>query len=334
MKYREFPPIREFDTFGKFNYTEILRHRSIIDDLVSSLARLLPSGLNVEHLRESLLSGVNSRLIGEVTKESYSHRHSIFASSAGVEEVANIILTIVKNADLEGKTLGDKLGDVRDVFATNPKYFVNAKTLEHLTKLITSVRNDIAHPSPENRYSEKMTAIQSRLSSQLVFSFLQFSTKTLSAFLDLNVHLVNIQVLKSPSEEDETVFYFGFDGDSTGDYLEIAFEESSEEEVRKRSRTVNEAIKQLKNLIRKETRDNDSVLFAEGDNILFKSRYKISLLDKIQGTYKERTGLTGTIGYGKTLPEVALARRLSKAKGGDSIMGIGLRDSEEINNKS
>ncbi|WP_275044470.1 hypothetical protein [Lyngbya aestuarii] len=41
--------------------------------------------------------------------------------------------------------------------------------------------------------------------------------------------------------------------------------------------------------------------------------------------------MTGSIGYGKTLPEVALAMRLSKAQGGNSIMGIGLRDSGKIN---
>ncbi|NER00539.1 MAG: hypothetical protein F6K30_28225, partial [Cyanothece sp. SIO2G6] len=88
ITYRKFPPIREFDTFGKLNYTEVLRHRSIIHELVSGLTNLLPSHLDLEHLRESLLSGVNSRLIGEVTEESYSYRHSIFASSAG--KVANL----------------------------------------------------------------------------------------------------------------------------------------------------------------------------------------------------------------------------------------------------
>jgi len=332
IQYRNFPPIREFDTFGKLNYTEVLRHRSIIDELVSSLTNLLPSGLDLEHLRESLLSGVHSRLLGEVTEESYSHRHSVFASSAGIEEVANIILTIVKTAELEKKTLGDKLEEVRDVFAKNPKYFVNLKTLEHLTKLITSVRNDIAHPSQENGYSKEITAIQSRLSSQLAFAFLQFTTKSLGAFLDQNGQLVNIQTLEITVEEDETIFYFGFDGDSTGDYLDRAFGKSSEDEVRTRSKTVKGAIDALKNLIRKETKDNNSVIFAEGDNLLFKSRYKVSLLNELKRIYKDKTGLTGSIGYGKTLPEVALAMRLSKAKGGDSIMGIGLRDSQEASN--
>ncbi|MFP5268700.1 mCpol domain-containing protein [Coleofasciculus sp.] len=329
IEYRKFPPIREFDTFGKLNYTEVLRHRSIIDELVDSLTSLLPTGLDLEHLRESLLSGINSRLIGEVTKESYSYRHSIFASSAGIEEVANIILTIVNNADLENKTLGQKLTEVRNIFSKNPKYFVNTETLEYLTRLITSIRNDIAHPSSENGYSKELTAIQSRLSSQLAFAFLQFTTKTLSAFLDQNGKLVDIKILEAPIEEEQTVFYFGFDGDSTGDYLDMAFSQSSEDEVRQRSKIVHGAISELKKLIYKETKDHNSVLFAEGDNILFKGRYQVSLLNELQRIYKDKTGLTGTIGYGKTLPEVALAMRLSKAKGGDNVMGIALKDSEE-----
>jgi hypothetical protein len=332
VEYRKFPPIGEFDTFGKFNYTEVLRHRSIIDELVSSLTHLLPPGLDIEHLRESLLSGVHSRLLGEVTKESYSYRHSIFASSAGIEEIANIILTIFKDANLENKTLGQKLEEVRGVFDNNPKYFVNTKTLEHLTQLMTAIRNDIAHPSTENGYSKEITAIQSRLSSQLAFTFLQFTTKTLGAFLDEKGQIVNIKNLETPIEEDETVFYFGFDGDSTGDYLDIAFGESSEEEVKKRSKIVKGAIEALKKLIFKETKDHKSIFFAEGDNILFKSRYKVSLLNEMQRIYKAQTGLTGSIGYGKTLPEVSLAMRLSKAKGGDSILGIALQDSGETNN--
>jgi hypothetical protein len=322
IEYRKFPPIGEFDTFGKLNYTEVLRHRSIIGDLIGGLTSLLPSDLDLEHLRESLLSGINSRLIGEVTEESYSYRHSIFASSAGIEELANIILTIVKNANLENKTLGQKLNEVREIFSENPKYFVNTETLEYLTKLITSVRNDIAHPSQQNGYSKEITAIQSRLSSQLAFTFLQFTTKTLSSFLDQSGQLVDVKILENTSEEKQVIFYFGFDGDSTGDYLDIAFGQANEKEVRRRSQVIKETIETLKKLICKETKDHKSILFAEGDNILFKASYQVKLLNEIQRIYKEKTGLTGTIGYGKTLPEVSLAMRLSKAKGGDSIMGI------------
>ncbi|NEQ72928.1 MAG: hypothetical protein F6K23_07495 [Okeania sp. SIO2C9] len=175
---------------------------------------------------------------------------------------------------MENKTLGKKLDEVRDVFSQNPKYFVKTETLEYITRLITSVRNDIAHPSSENSYSKDIIAIQSRLSSQLAFAFIQFTTKTLSSFLDKNGQLVNVQILETPADKNQTIFYFGFDGDSTDYYLEMAFEKSNEDEVRQRSQILHEVIGELKKLIYKATKDNKSVLFAEGDNILFKASYQ------------------------------------------------------------
>ncbi|NEP83954.1 MAG: hypothetical protein F6K39_41030 [Okeania sp. SIO3B3] len=135
------------------------------------------------------------------------------------------------------------------------------------------------------------------MSSQLAFAFIQFITKTLSSFLDKNGQLVNVQILETPTDKNQTIFYFGFDGDFTGDYLEMAFEKSSEDEARQRSQIVHEVIGELKKLIYKATKDRKSVLFAEGDNILFKAPYQASLLNDLQIIYKEKTGLTGTIGY-------------------------------------
>jgi hypothetical protein len=326
-EYRRFPPIREFDAFGRVNYTEVLRHRQIIDDLTQSLAILLPSSLDLEHLRASLLSGMNSRLIGEVTGDPYSYRHSVFSLSAGVEEIANIILGVIKNADIENKTLGQKLGEIRDLFSNNAKYFISIETLEHLTRLIAEIRNNVVHPSPELDRGRDMAAIQSHLTSQLVLTFLQFTIKTLTAFLDQEGKLLEVQVLEPPEETDKIVFYFGFDGDATGDYLEIAFVGPSqgEAEVLRRSRAVREAIRAMKKLICRETKNHDSILFAEGDNILFKAQYRTSLLNELQRLYQEKTGLCSSIGYGRTLKEATIALRLAKAKTGNSIVGVALQ---------
>jgi hypothetical protein len=328
IDYRKFPPIREFDDFGKLNYTEVLRYRHVVDDLTHSLALLLPIGFDLGHLRESLLSGFNSRLIGEVSGESYNYRHSVFSLSSGVEEMANVILTILKNADIENKTLGQKLGEVRDLFANGPKYFINTETLEHLTKLITEIRNSVVHPTNNAGRNQESAIIQSRLSSQLALTFFQFTIKSLSAFLDQNGELVNVQLLEPSAESDGAVFYFGFDGDATGDYLETAFGESSQDEaeVSRRSQTVHKAIMTLRKIIFKETKNQESILFAEGDNVLFKAKYSPTMLGELQRAYKEQTGLSSSIGYGKTLREARIAMRLAKAQRGDSCLGISIQD--------
>lgn len=328
MEYRRFPPIREFDTFGKLNYTEVLRHRQIIINMTQNLTQLLPGGFDLEHLRTSLLSGINSRLWGEVTGESYNYRLSVFSSSAGTEEMANILLSLVKGTDVQNKTLGQKLNEINDFVTNNPKYFISTKVLEHLTRLMAEVRNDVVHPTSGIEKDKDTAAIQSYLSSQLAIAFLQFTIKALSVFLDETGKLVDISVLEATDDDDEHIFYFGFDGDATGDYLEVAFGDliQDESEVLKRSQTLRKALEDLKKMIWKETKNNKSILFAEGDNILFKSPYRRVLLNKLQQVWTEETGLHCSIGYGVTLREATIAMRLAKGKKGNSIAGVAVKN--------
>ncbi|KJU83610.1 hypothetical protein MBAV_004198 [Candidatus Magnetobacterium bavaricum] len=325
IKYSKLPPIKKFDEFGRSNYTEILRHRQIIDDITSNIQHLLPKHFNLEHLRSSLLSGINSRLIAEVTGESYNYRHSIFSFSSGIEEIVNIILNITSNSNIEKETLGVKLGEIRKLCATKDKYFINEEVLESLTKLMSGIRNSIAHPSSEKEQNKELLATQSHLSAQLAITFIKFTINALLPFLDQDGRVIEIQDV-SPKEEDNTIFYFGFDGDATGDYLETAFVMSGidEEEVQMRSNILREAINKLKKLIKKTTKDHKSIIFAEGDNILFKSKFDNTLLNEIQSVYKKETGLSSSIGYGKTLRDVMIALRLAKAKNGESLVGISI----------
>ncbi|MBV6341550.1 mCpol domain-containing protein [Candidatus Magnetobacterium casense] len=325
IKYSKLPSIRGFDKFGRFNYTEILRHRQIINDITENMKQLLPANFNLEHLRSSLLSGINSRLIAEATGESYNYRHSVFSFSAGIEEVVNIILNIANNASIEKETLGVKLGEIKKLCASKEKYFINEEVLENLTKLMSGIRNNIAHPNPEEGQNQELLATQSHLSAQLAITFIKFAINTLLPFLDQSGKFIEIHDVDH-KEKDNTIFYFGFDGDATGDYLETAFamSDKDEGEVKLRSNILREAIIKLKKIIYRSTRNNNSIIFAEGDNILFKHRFDNTLLHTIQSVYKEKTGLYSSIGYGKTLRDVMIALRLAKAKTGNSVVGISI----------
>lgn len=150
----------------------------------------------------------------------------------------------------------------------------------------------------------------------------------MSGFLDKDGKLLDITEFKEPlPETQDTIFYFGFDGDATGKYLELAFGdlEEDEKEVRERSKLVVEAIQAIKNIVCKETKNGKSIIFAEGDNVLFKEFYNLSLLKNIQKIYRDKTGLSSSIGYGRTLKETTVAMRLAKEQQGDSIVGISLK---------
>lgn len=334
INYRKFPPVREFDTFGRLNYTEVLRHRELIATLVGHIAALLPTGFDVSHLQTSLLSGIHARLLAEVTGEDYNYRHSIFSSSAGIEDFTNMFLRLYVSSDIEQKTLGTKLEDVREFVKKNPKYFIDFAILEHMTKLITVIRNDVAHSSMDHDRSAKLADIKAHLSSQVGYAFLQFIIRCLSGFVDHRGHLVDLEVLDENGIEGDGTFYFGFDGDDTGDYMEVAFGDSAddEKEVLRRSESLQAAIKELKRMICKHTKNRDAVIFAEGDNILFKAKYDPVLVRELQRVFAKHTGLSSSVGFGETLREAAIALRLAKSKRGDSMIGIALKKTNDSTN--
>lgn len=328
IKYKKFPPIRSFDDFGKFNHTEILRHKNIINKLISQLSKLIPPEYtyNIQHLKDSLLSGVNYRLIGAATNDIYNFRHSVFSSSSGVEEVANILLGILKNSDIENKTLGQKFSEINLYSNDNPKYFINQEMLNQITSLITSIRNDVVHPKIKNR-PDNILEIQSFISSNMSIAFIHFVIKALSIFINENDNEFLRFNIIDENDSMDSIYYFGFDGDSTGDYIEKSLNENfNEEDIIYRSKILYNALNEIKKIILKSTKNKNSILFLQGDNILFKSIYNMNLLKSIQDKYTEITGLNSSIGYGITPKEASIALRLAKSVQGNSIIGVAFPD--------
>lgn len=146
--------------------------------------------------------------------------------------------------------------------------------------------------------------------------------------MDNSGNLLNVEILDPSVDNLEAKFYFGFDGDSTGRYLGIAFGEllEDEEEVLRRSKSISNSIKQIKKIIYNKIKDSKSIIFAEGDNVLFKAKYNRDLLRMIQDKYTEITGLSSSIGFGKSLKEATIALRLAKARKGNSLVGVALKE--------
>ncbi len=196
IDYKKFPPIREFDTFGKLNYTEVIRHRQLIGNIVNNLASLFPKSFDMKYIEASLLAGINSRLRGEVNGDSFEHSFSIFSNANAVDQLTGILLSQFeikdpengedkpdsqrgdaarselgnqksagkRKGDIRDQTLGPKLRDTRKLMSSSSKYFIDPDTLEHLTELIAKVRNDVTHTN-STIDREQIAAIQSSLFS-------------------------------------------------------------------------------------------------------------------------------------------------------------------------
>ncbi|MEO1218704.1 MAG: mCpol domain-containing protein [Bacteroidota bacterium] len=321
INYKKFPSISKFDEFGKLNLTKITRYRKTFDELKEDLLLLGILNHNAEHIKDSLMMGVNSQLSGEVYKDKNDFRNTIFSYSAAVEEMSNILLqTFGNNESYLEMTLGHKLTEIRNLAQVNPNYFIDLEVLEDLTKLIKSVRNDIIHPNPKRKSDSEVLEAQSNISHQIAVAFIRFAANAINSFKDNEGNLLNISEIEVVNKEVE--YFFGFDGDNTGDFLDDSFKVNDEQILVDKSNIIKKAISKIKSEIKKNTGNNKSILFAEGDNVLFKMKYDHHISLKIQNIYQNETGMSSSIGFGESLQESAIALKLSKANGGNTIMGI------------
>jgi len=325
INYKKFPPINKFDDFGKLNLTEIIRYKKFFGGLKTSLSKLSQNEYSLEHIESSLLTAVNSKLLGELKESNQENRQAIFSYSNAVEEITNIALQIfTKNDDFVNETLGNKLVSISNFANNNSKYFINLKVLENLTKLINSLRNEIVHPKPNTKITKEILNLQSHISHHLAVTFIQFLANSIEGFINDEGNLFDLEEV-NPKSNNETIYYFGFDGDSTGSYLEDSFNDLDESKVIEKSKLIKKAINQITNKIKKETKNNKSILFAEGDNILFKCKLNMSLLKSIQVKYTEITGLNSSIGFGETLKDSTVALKIAKSRKGNIIQGIKIK---------
>ena len=111
------------------------------------------------------------------------------------------------------------------------------------------------------------------------------------------------------------------DGDDTGKLLEeLFFSAKDDYHFTKISNSIKKAIAEIRNKIKGKVGDK-AIIFDAGDDLLFTGNFALNELESFQGIYNTLTsGLTCSIGYGKSLQEVYLAMKLAKSKPGKGVI--------------
>lgn len=133
----------------------------------------------------------------------------------------------------------------------------------------------------------------------------------------------NISLLAEPVEHKTQ--FFGLDGDKTGSQLEnLLLNNSSEDKIKEFSEKIAEAVKEIEEYIKRKP--GSDVIFARGDDILFKGSFTGAELEHMKKLYEEKTGgETCSIAYGSSVREALLAMKMAKIQR-NSIRGISLSD--------
>jgi hypothetical protein len=324
------PNSTSLDKLAYLNLSEIIRYKRIIDNHTTRYSAIDQESSDEDFFKNNLSHSIQLKLRGDLTKDNSVYRIAASSISASVEDLLGILINkflyVNKPGGANRLTFGEKLRELQSKLEEEVPPDFDIEFFKKFNDFILYLRNSTTHKSKILTDMEKFKA---DLSVKMAFPYIEFYTDLVYPILSSNSFSENPKQIKNLSYSDispSDTIYYGIDGDNTGSILEQLFLSSSDEtKFKKLSESITKAIDKIYNFIRSDSKKS-SIVFKAGDDILFKGCLNEEKLKAIQEIYYETTsGLTCSIGYGKSFQEVYLALKLAKTKPGkNSIVGVEL----------
>lgn len=328
QSYIRVPDITQLDNIAYLNLAEMIRYRNLIEQRADSFDAIGKGHTDLAFFKNNLYHSIDLKLKGDKSGDKTISRISASSMAASTEEIINSIweqFVLVKDRDVsKRKTFGQKLDDIQlKLENIKPENF-DMDFLERFNRFIVYLRNSAVH---KESFITSFENVKADLLLRMSFPFIDFYTEVIHPLLSQESSGKTGEGKRQSDNASEDIFYFGLDGDNTGAILEGLFlSSSSESGFRKLSKSIVKSIEEIEKIIRKQLAKGE-IIFAAGDDVLFKGVFDEALLGLLQRKYQDTTsGLTCSIGYGRSFQEVYLALKLAKSKPGkNSIMGINLQ---------
>jgi len=328
--YTRLPESTQLDNITYLNLTEMVRYKKIIQKHTEKYIQINGVESDKRFFEDNLTHAVQLKLQGDQKQDNAIYRIASSAISASIEDLITLLLEkfiLANTPTRETKmTFGDKLGLIQSRMEGRTPSDFDFEFFRRFNDFMRYLRNSTTHKGPILTKEERFKA---DLSVKMSFPFIEFYTDIIYPILSSGDYIEPPKKIIKLSASDGTsggIYYFGLDGDNTGIKLEEMFlSERDEKKFKNMSKSVTSAIDAVGKYIKTNLRES-AIIFAAGDDILFKAEFNEPALHEIQEIYKEKTsGLTCSIGYGKSFREVYLALKLAKMEPGkNSIVGVEL----------
>ena len=230
--------------------------------------------------------------------------------------------------ELDYKTLGNKIHILQNELKDRTKETFDYPFFEKFNDFMLYLRNSTTHKGKIISDSEKFKA---ELSIQMSIIFLEYYSTIVFHELQNTKNNYNDITIDEVILNSNQIMYYGLDGDNTGQAIESLLESNKSEKIlHDFSSKIKNAKKEIVNYIQNQR--NGYIIFAEGDDILFKGKLSKEDLIYMKNLYNEKTnGLTCSIAYAKTFKELLFSMKLAKMQK-NSIKGIRINEQNSIKN--
>ena len=316
------------DSLAYLNLSEVIRYKRIIEHHTKRYRQIDINSSDKDFFQGNLSHSIQLKLRGDINKDNAIYRIAASSISASVEDLITLLMRKIFSAqssdEMERRTFGQKLQIVQSKVEKESSQDIDLEFMRKFNDFMLYLRNSTTH---KGKLLTDMEKFKADLSVKMSFPFIEFYTDIIHPILSSQFLAENPQKIKNISSSDikptETIYY-GIDGDNTGSILEELFFASTDEaKFKKLSKSITAATNEISKFI-KNTSKNNSIIFEAGDDILFKGYLDEQKLKNIQNIYTNITsGLTCSIGYGRSFQEVYLALKMAKTQPGkNSIIGI------------
>ncbi len=332
--YIPLPRATQLDGIAYLSLVELVRYKKIIQSQTEKYAQIDTVASDKKFFEGNLTHSVQLKLQGDRKKDNAIYRIVASSIAASVEDLITLLINkfslTTNSASDSHMTFGHKIRRIESVLAGEVPNDFDFEFFKKFNDFMLYLRNSSTHKSTTLADIERFKA---DLSVKMSFPFIEFYADIVYPLFNSGNYAVPPKKMKRLSSSDMTpgaTYYFGLDGDNTGLMLEELFMSACDDTTfQKTSETVVNAIKGIRDHIKEQA---GKIIFVAGDNILFKAAFDESTLRTLQQIYHSKTasltysmgsGLTCSIGYGKSLREVYLALKLAKLEPGkNSIVGI------------
>lgn len=330
--YVRSPDGTALDAIAHLSMTEVIRYKRIVESHTQRYVGINPSASDENFFSANLLHSIRMKLQGDRQRHRDNALYRIASSSiaASVEDLVRVLMTQihpVRPSDTERLTFGERLTMLREHVESTNKADFDYDFFRRFNDFMLYLRNSTTH---KGKLLSDVERFKADLAVKMSFPFLEFYADIVHPLLTPSPTAVSparIQTVPASSISPSDVFYVGLDGDDTGAILEDLFLFANDE---KKFRQLSDGVAQAIRDISKRVKDHDpknNIIFAAGDDVLFRGHISAALLQDLQQAYSAKApGQTCSIGYGRTFREVYVALKLAKTSPGkNAILGVEIR---------
>lgn len=309
--YKQFEYDKKIDEFAYKNLTDVTRYKEKVDELAKIYTIFDEELSDDSFFKNNLLNAIKLKLNNDKETEfDYSmYRIASVAMTASLEDLIDRLILKYGGESIEGKTLGSKIHILQNIMKEKQSVAFDYRFLEKFNEFILYLRNSTTHKGLIISKSEKF---KSALTMQMSLIFLEYYSTVIAE--ELKINDANMERESGIREQiPEAGMYYGLDGDNTGASLEnCMLNNVSDNEIKRFSVNIRKAKDTIANYIKKQ---GGQVIFAEGDDILFKGNFSQEDLENMKNVYYEISeGQTCSIGYGSTLRDALFFMKIAKIR--------------------